>query len=89
MKRILVLAIVGAAALLILPGGDSWLAGADHGGAVELARRFLSAGIPVAAICGAWAASTSIEMVPTTGVSRCDSVSSPSAMAATTIRGRR
>jgi len=41
------------AALLILPGGDSWLAGADHDGAVELARRFLSAGIPVAAICGA------------------------------------
>lgn len=41
-------------AMLILPGGDSW----DEGGnveAVELARTFLEAGVPVAAICGATA----------------------------------
>lgn len=44
------------AAMLVLPGGDSWLTGADHGGALELARKFLSSGIPVAAICGATAA---------------------------------
>ena len=37
------------AALLVLPGGDSWLAGVDHSGAVALARRFLAAGLPVAA----------------------------------------
>jgi len=39
-------------ALLILPGGDSW----DKGGnieALDLAKRFLAAGVPVAAICGA------------------------------------
>lgn len=45
-----------AAALLVLPGGDSWLTGEDHGAAIDLARKFLSAGIPVAAICGATAA---------------------------------
>lgn len=41
-------------AMLILPGGNSW----DKGGnpeAVEKARTFLSAGVPVAAICGATA----------------------------------
>jgi putative intracellular protease/amidase len=41
-------------ALLILPGGDTW----DKGGnmeAVEKAKTFLSAGVPVAAICGATA----------------------------------
>ena len=40
--------------LLILPGGDTW----DQGGnmeAVERAREFLGAGVPVAAICGATA----------------------------------
>jgi putative intracellular protease/amidase len=39
-------------AMLILPGGDTW----DTGGnseAVERARVFLAAGVPVAAICGA------------------------------------
>jgi putative intracellular protease/amidase len=39
-------------AMLILVGGDSW----DQGGnteAVELAKRFLAADVPVAAICGA------------------------------------
>jgi putative intracellular protease/amidase len=39
-------------AMLILPGGASW----DRGGnaeAVELAKKFLAAGVPVAAICGA------------------------------------
>lgn len=41
-------------AMLILPGGDIW----DNGGvteAVEKAREFLAAGVPVAAICGATA----------------------------------
>lgn len=41
-------------AMLILPGGESW----DRGGnleAVEKAKAFLAAGIPVAAICGATA----------------------------------
>jgi putative intracellular protease/amidase len=41
-------------AMLILPGGDKW----DEGGnaeAVGLASRFLAAGVPVAAICGATA----------------------------------
>jgi putative intracellular protease/amidase len=39
-------------ALLILPGGDTWL-DPIHSTAVEKARAFLDAGIPVAAICGA------------------------------------
>lgn len=41
-------------AMLILPGGESW----DQGGnleAVEQAKAFLAAGVPVAAICGATA----------------------------------
>ncbi len=41
-------------AMLILPGGNSW----DEGGnaeAIDLAGRFLAAGVPVAAICGATA----------------------------------
>lgn len=38
--------------LLILPGGDSWLE-PRHGPILDLARRFLEAGKPVAAICGA------------------------------------
>lgn len=41
-------------AMLILPGGLIW----DEGGnreAVEVAKRFLAAGVPVAAICGATA----------------------------------
>jgi putative intracellular protease/amidase len=42
-------------AILILPGGDSWL-GSEHGEIVEKARRLLEAGVPVAAICGATAA---------------------------------
>jgi putative intracellular protease/amidase len=44
----------GDSALLVLPGGDLWDAG---GGAAfaETAQRFLDAGVPVAAICGATA----------------------------------
>lgn len=41
-------------AMLILPGGDTWDAG-GNGEAVQLARAFLDAGVPVAAICGATA----------------------------------
>lgn len=45
------------AALLVLPGGDSWLSGDHvHAQAVALASRFLAGGVPVAAICGATAA---------------------------------
>ncbi|HEX6912021.1 MAG TPA: DJ-1/PfpI family protein [Longimicrobium sp.] len=45
-------------AMLILPGGTAWEAGA-HGDAAEAARAFLAAGVPVAAICGAtWALAT-------------------------------
>ena len=39
-------------AMLILPGADTWLSG-GNGAFVEAARRFLAAGVPVAAICGA------------------------------------
>lgn len=42
-------------AMLILPGGLTWDQG-KHIGAVEKARQFLDAGVPVAAICGATAA---------------------------------
>ena len=39
-------------AVLILPGADSWLAPAQEA-ALATAERFLAAGVPVAAICGA------------------------------------
>jgi putative intracellular protease/amidase len=39
-------------AMLILPGGATWDEGA-HAEAIEKARAFLDAGVPVAAICGA------------------------------------
>lgn len=42
----------GESAMLILPGADSWLEGANTA-FVEAAGRFLEAGVPVAAICGA------------------------------------
>ncbi len=42
-------------AMLILPGGVAWDEG-RHSEAVERARAFLDAGVPVAAICGATAA---------------------------------
>jgi putative intracellular protease/amidase len=41
-----------ASALLILPGGLGWDAGA-HQEALESAKAFVEAGVPVAAICGA------------------------------------
>ena len=41
-------------AILILPGGPGWEEG-QHPEAIALARRFLAAGVPVAAICGATA----------------------------------
>ena len=41
-----------ASAMLILPGGQSWESGANTE-AVDKARDFVSAGVPVAAICGA------------------------------------
>ncbi|MEU6880223.1 DJ-1/PfpI family protein [Streptomyces sp. NPDC046712] len=42
-------------ALLILPGGDLWDTGDDLAPFAAAARRFLDAGVPVAAICGATA----------------------------------
>lgn len=41
-------------AMLILPGATAWEQG-EHGAAVKMAGRFLEAGVPVAAICGATA----------------------------------
>src|SRR5258706_478500 len=41
-------------AMLILPGGDTWDAGKNTA-ALECAGRFLAAGVPIAAICGATA----------------------------------
>lgn len=40
------------AAVLILPGGDTWLE-PQHEAVLAKAREFLDAGVPVAAICGA------------------------------------
>lgn len=40
-------------AMLMLPGADTWDDAARHKEAIEGARRFLKAGTPVAAICGA------------------------------------
>jgi putative intracellular protease/amidase len=43
-------------AMLILPGGDSWVEAPDtHRAAMDTASQFLDAGVPVAAICGATA----------------------------------
>ncbi len=43
-----------SSAMLILPGGSAWDA-QENPDAVEVARSFLGAGVPVAAICGATA----------------------------------
>ena len=43
------------AALLILAGADLWDTGSELAGFARLARAFLAAGVPVAAICGATA----------------------------------
>jgi putative intracellular protease/amidase len=40
-------------AMLILPGADLWDAGDDLAPFARMAREFLDAGVPVAAICGA------------------------------------
>jgi putative intracellular protease/amidase len=37
-------------AMLILPGADTW---DEHGDALQRARQFVDAGVPIAAICGA------------------------------------
>lgn len=42
---------VGDLAMLILPGADTWWVG--HDAALDLAAQCLTAGVPVAAICGA------------------------------------
>ncbi|MFZ2527510.1 MAG: DJ-1/PfpI family protein [Rhodococcus sp. (in: high G+C Gram-positive bacteria)] len=46
---------VDRAALLILPGADLWETGDELAPYGRLARQFLEAGVPVAAICGATA----------------------------------
>jgi putative intracellular protease/amidase len=51
-------------AMLILPGGTAWEQG-KHSEAVEKAREFLDAGVPVAAICGATAALAGIGLLDT------------------------
>ena len=42
----------GDSAMLVLPGGMPWAA-RSNGEAIDVARRFLAAGVPVAAICAA------------------------------------
>lgn len=42
-----------AAAMLILPGADTWADPEAHAPLLDIARRFIEAGTPVAAICGA------------------------------------
>ncbi len=42
-------------AMLILPGGEAWESAGGNAAAVDAARAFLEAGVPVAAICGATA----------------------------------
>lgn len=44
-----------ASAMLLLPGGPGWDDAARHADAIALARRFVDAGVPVGAICGATA----------------------------------
>ena len=44
-----------ASGLLMLPGGPGWDDAGAHGPALAAAQRFLDAGVPVAAICGATA----------------------------------
>ncbi|MDQ7834971.1 MAG: type 1 glutamine amidotransferase family protein [Humidesulfovibrio sp.] len=52
------------AALLLLPGGETWLEPL-HAPAIAKAREFLSAGVPVAAICGATMALAQAGMLDT------------------------
>ncbi|GCE45932.1 putative intracellular protease/amidase [Thermosporothrix hazakensis] len=48
--------------MLILPGGEGWETGM-YGDALEMAQRFLAAGVPVAAICGATAGLASVGLL--------------------------
>ncbi len=69
-------------AMLILPGGESW----DQGGnleAVEQAKAFLAAGVPVAAICGATAGLAQGGILDT----RKHTSNAPEYLAATGYRG--
>jgi putative intracellular protease/amidase len=69
-------------AMLILPGGEIW----DQGGnleAVEKAKAFLAAGVPVAAICGATAGLARGGMLDT----RKHTSNAPEYLAATGYRG--
>jgi putative intracellular protease/amidase len=49
-------------AMLILPGADTWLDGSNDDFALA-ARRFVEAGVPVAAICGATAGLASVGLL--------------------------
>ena len=49
-------------ALLILPGGDTWLSGVNQA-ALEKAKQFHAAGVPIAAICGATAGLASVGLL--------------------------
>jgi putative intracellular protease/amidase len=69
-------------AMLILPGGERW----DQGGnleAVEKAKAFLAAGVPVAAICGATAGLAREGVLDT----RRHTSNAPDYLAATGYRG--
>jgi putative intracellular protease/amidase len=72
----------GESAMLILPGGESW----DRGGnaeAVEKAKAFLAAGVPVAGICGATAGLARGGLLDT----RKHTSNAPEYLAATGYRG--
>ncbi|HKP61059.1 MAG TPA: type 1 glutamine amidotransferase family protein [Polyangiales bacterium] len=48
--------------LLILPGGDGWMSGANHA-VLEKAKQFHAARVPIAAICGATAGLASVGLL--------------------------
>lgn len=48
--------------LLILPGGDTWMTGANRA-ALDKAQEFHAAGVPIAAICGATAGLASVGLL--------------------------
>ena len=69
-------------AMLILPGGETWEPGANAD-AVEKAKAFLAAGVPVAAICGATAGLARGGILDT----RRHTSNAPEYLAATSYRG--
>lgn len=72
-----------ASAMLILPGGEVWDTAGGNAAAVEVARTFLAAGTPVAAICGATAGLARGGLLDT----RAHTSNAPSYLAATGYKG--